>query len=366
MESLKKKDYNIEFIRIIACFMVVFLHTSEGTGLEQCSNIVRGVVHAFLMNGVPLFLMIIGFCGFESKKKYKDKLLSLVKHILLPAIAIIMITEILNGWIDSKEHFIECITNSDFSIIRVIENIIKVNLGKNWGHLWYIYSYIRIMLLFPLLKKICTNNSKCKKIRLAIIIGYMLFSITGEVIYILNGCILLTSSFWAEISYVFIGYEIKLKINRIRNTIPMNILFLLGWGIMNVCVCILIFLAMKTGRSFLFFQDAYRTFYLLSSIFLFCTIYNLRIVLNKCENLCNVIVHIADQTFSIYLLHYMIVKKLASIHIGSFISNIIPNIVNWIIVSIFTILLSYAISIIIDFLKRIVVKYWQKLYVRKN
>ena len=83
---MKKRNVNIELVRIIACISVIALHTWKGSGIDTVSKTIKGVIRVFEKHNNPLFFMIMGFFLFVGNKSYTDRIKDLVKKIIVPFI----------------------------------------------------------------------------------------------------------------------------------------------------------------------------------------------------------------------------------------------------------------------------------------
>lgn len=359
-----KRDYRVEFIRIVACIMVIFLHTYKGSGLDKCSEIIRGGIHSFLMNGVPLFLMIIGFCGINGKRNYWSKLYNTCLRLVLPSIIIIIVTVSIKNWIYCNNLIGGSVELRSSELKKIFICMMRGDTQELWGHLWYVYAYLSIIVTLPIIKYMCKEtkdieeNSEIKvmnafAIRKFIYIYFGLFELVKDALYLMSGkfsicnSITLFQPFLPEIVYVLIGYDIRIMLEKIKEIEHIKLNLFAGWCISNVSICFLIFISNKLGVSYLYFQDSYRPIYFISSICLFVLCYLLAD--SYCNRYERTIYFFGDKTLYIYLVHYIWIVKLSNMLL---LNNIkyLPNLIKWIFVSIITVIISFITGYIFKFI----------------
>lgn len=139
---MREREYNMDYLRIFACFMVIFLHVAaqnwssvEVTGKQWH---VFNLYNSAVRSSVPLFLMLSGKLllshgdDFSMKKFFSKNIKKLLIVYLvwafLYAVDTVGIAEILKG---NYRNLIACVVGAKF-------------------HLWYLSTLISIYLLLPL------------------------------------------------------------------------------------------------------------------------------------------------------------------------------------------------------------------------
>ena len=219
-----KRNVNIEFIRILACFMVVFLHTlSFNKGLNYYEE---NIIRVFVLNGVALFWMITGYFMFTSEKKYSLRVKNTLLSIFIPAMIIILLTQLFAPWLKSRQSLLYCLMNPDLDWKTIFSDFFswQVNNTSICMHLWYVWAYMRLMIWFPLLRLLCKNEEKENKIRR----GYLLLtflcmalsSIWPVLQQLLKTDLKVTffSPFDINIFYVLLGYEMYIWLKNERES----------------------------------------------------------------------------------------------------------------------------------------------------
>ena len=85
-EKVKKRDYSIDLIRVIACVLVVATHLSLQVFNEYYHEVdwSRLIEKCFFTDGVPLFFMITGFFIINGRG-YKKIVKSTFFKVIIPS-----------------------------------------------------------------------------------------------------------------------------------------------------------------------------------------------------------------------------------------------------------------------------------------
>lgn len=366
LDKSKKRDISIDLIRIVACISVILTHLCLQV-LNRCYNRIdwsRLLEKSFLTDGVPLFFMITGFFlvnGRSYKKIWKSTFLK----ILLPTFIFVIFVQMFQPFILNQASFIDCIRNVNFSLVPIIQAILKADvkyLGSLCDHLWYIFSYIKIVIWIPILWLVCkeTDNSKlARRIMLGLsFASAILTDIQKFWIIPVVGEINILTIIPREIMYVLLGYELFVHKDKIKNNKKICIISLIGFIIVNLIryktemfYMVLNYLTDIVGKPN-FMEWRYTSLNIFSGIFLFLFLYSFEI---KNEKISKILVWISDKTFGIYLIHYLILAKI-DLYKFEKIEKFIFEILYLIIGLIVTFAISIIIVAIIQKISRAIVK----------
>lgn len=318
---LSKRDISIDFIRVIACFSVILTHLCLQV-LNQCYNRIdwsRLLEKSFFTDGVPLFFMITGFF-LVNGRSYKKIWKSAIKKILLPTLIFVITSEIFYLFIVNKESILYCIQNIHINIIGILQSILKGDvsyLNSLCAHLWYIYSYIKIIIWIPILWLVCKEDKNAKLARRIMMIlsiaGLFLEDVQRFWIIPVIGKISVMQIIPIEILYVLLGYELFVNKEKIKKNKKLSIACLIGYFIIN-------FLRYRTEMQYMvnnslvhiigrdsFMEWRYTCFNVISGLLLFMFLYSFEI---KNEKISKIILWISNKTFGIYLIHYLVLAKI--------------------------------------------------------
>lgn len=319
----KQRDYSIDLMRIIACLIVIATHVSLQV-LNPCYNRIdwsRLLEKSFLVDGVSIFFMITGFFlvnGRSLKKIWK----STIVKILLPSFIYVLFAQIFYMFIVNQESIMWCLKNifSNINLLGIGKGIITGNaleISPLCQHLWYIFSYTKIIIFIPVLWLLCKEEKMPKIIRRIIItLGAfgMILSDIGRFISLPQALTFdIFKIIGREFIYVLVGYELFLHKDKIKN--HKKLIFILS----SITFVVVNFIRYKLevkymvvnsftnigGREgFVEWKDTIIS--LISALSIFMAVYSIDI---KNINLQKIITWFSDKTFGIYLIHYLFIAK---------------------------------------------------------
>lgn len=138
-----KRVLYIDFIKIIACFMVIINHTTARLFLTSSPSKTWFLSLAYFFASkpaVPLFLMASGAMLLGKQDSYKKSMYRIGKTIIILLIFSIFYSVVL------YKNFV--------SVPIFIKSFIA---APQTGALWYMYLYIGILFMLPILQKMCSN-----------------------------------------------------------------------------------------------------------------------------------------------------------------------------------------------------------------
>lgn len=318
-----KRDSSIELIRIVACIIVVLIHLSLNVFDEHHAQVdwSRLFEKCFLSEGVPLFYLIFGFflCNGRSYKKIWK---STFKRVIIPVLIFVLFAQIFFMFILNKQPLSWCFKNAFINlnlqgICRTILTGDVVHINSLCAHLWYIISYLKIILWVPVLWLICKEDTNPKLARRMIIGFGMLAMVVRDIqrfaVLPVIGEIKAFKMVDLDILYVLLGYELFVHKDKIKNNKKLCILSGLAFAAINVIrykiemnYMVLNNFFEITGRE-TFTDWRYTALSFISATSLFMFLYSFDI---KGEKISKAINWIADKTFGIYLIHYLLLAKI--------------------------------------------------------
>lgn len=152
----KNRRVDIDIIRIIACFLVVFHHTRGYQAFGYTASLpeawIYSLVSVITRMNVPLFFMLSGSLLLQDKQEsYKY----IFTHRILRIVIILPVLTTLLTAIGAFRGYI-----SSFSIETCIRFTLD-NAGRVGGlPYWYLYSYIGILLFLPFYRRMAKGMTK--------------------------------------------------------------------------------------------------------------------------------------------------------------------------------------------------------------
>ena len=363
----KKRDVSVDLIRVIACISVICTHLCLQV-LNGCYNRIdwsRLLEKSFLTEGVPLFFMITGFF-LVNGRSYKKIWKSTLKKVLIPSAIFILVAQVFYMFIVNKESFLWCIQNLKYNLNLegIIHSLLTGDvtyINSLCAHLWYIFSYVKIMIWIPVLWLVCKEENTPRLARRIIIAFGIVATILTDIqrFYTLPfGEIKVFQLVDRELLYVLLGYELFVHKDKIKNNKKICIISIIGFIIIN-------FLRYKIEMQYMvinyftdivgrenFMEWRYTSLNIFSGLCLFMFLYSFEL---KNEKLNKIILWISDKTFGIYLVHYLVLAKI-DLYKFEKIEKFIFEILYLVVGLIVTLILSIIIVVLVQKLKNLIIK----------
>ncbi len=295
----KQKDPSIELLRIIGTICVIDTHIK--LKFQSFSNFYKTLFACFCADGVGIFWYIMGFFFFE-KISYKKRLNNLFKKICIPLLfTIFFLFYFQNYNLKKKEFKIYLLNKTKKDYLNLLYNI----LTFDGGHLWFLYVYILIVILYPSFEGLNNKIEKYNIYSYKIFIIILIILIENDILYNkvlcinhhgLNGVI-------GAIPFIFCGNELKKNINKFKNKkiFSIFIIFFLGNNILRTYVI------NKTKKISLISWST--SFGIINNFILFIFVYSFDDILHY-KILYFIITKIGSATFYIYLIHGFVINNI--------------------------------------------------------
>lgn len=202
----KNKKIHIEFLRILAMFLVLFNHT-ETKGFTLYTLEQGTLLHWFYLTlsifvkvAVPIFFMISGALLLPKEESIKELYQKRVLKIVL----------VLTGC-----HFVNYIyfLGRKISLFSLSHFLERVYTGKGVLALWFLYAYLAFLVMLPFLRKLVKNMKEKDYhymiilfliIQIVYVMEYLLWQ--GEVSYNESFSLFITSTI---VFYPLLGHYIE-------------------------------------------------------------------------------------------------------------------------------------------------------------
>lgn len=148
--TLHNRRPYLDFLRILACFLVIFNHMCGYSAYQRSTNPFQSFLYMgftmFTRINVPIFFMISGALLLSKDISYRDlffKKISRIASALICASLVIYLFSV----------------RTDFSRFDLIDFLRKLLLGKHAGAYWYLYAYLGFLITLPFMRKIAKQFS---------------------------------------------------------------------------------------------------------------------------------------------------------------------------------------------------------------
>ena len=312
MEEAKKYFKRLDFIRVLACVMVVLYHLSiiGGGFLAVCTF--------FALSGYLQCLSAMKSKTFSIKKYYLKRL----KRIYLPLLLVVSITVIyakLNpniNWLNLKQETISALFGyNNFWQLNANMDYFTKNINSPLIHIWYISILMQFDLVFPIFfllfkkinKLIYKNASTIIIFLLAVIstIGFFYMSKTQSIMSVYYNTFTRSFSIIWGIFLALLHYKHNIKLSNLFKKDNTKI-FVLYTAILSV-LCI--FLPDN--------QNYYGIFMIIATIISCRIIEYATMKAVKKDKTASIINYLAQISYEVYLVHYPIMYFTQNMGINS-------------------------------------------------
>lgn len=315
-----KRNPSIELCRLLACLIVIGVHTSLSAAVNEHSwDTFRLFLNCLLADGVAIFFMITG--AFLFNNDYCRLLKKTLKHIIIPLIIFSIIGFYCFDWLFDKQPLSLHIAASKY--IDTFRTLLSwQNPISHSVHLWYLYVYILVILIYPLLKAFVdyldadTNRTKI------FLIGTFIFLIMNDISSNSLGTFshhsinaLVPASI--EIIWGHILYKYQ-KIFTRKLAIPVSIFLFFSLNYLRSLIQLHRY-SLETPNNYILFWYSSIGIICASAIFIFCfSVIKAPVPSNIIQKF---ICWLASYTFPVYLIHIPIRDLLATYNVPTMLNH---------------------------------------------
>lgn len=147
-----KKDLSVQCTRLLACFFVICIHVYPPIFYDGSYDVSRLVLASYVADAVALFWFMMGFFLFRNES-YLGLWKKTCKNIILPSMMFTAAMFYFSGMMFGKEAFWVSVFHPISDYVELWYGLRSWNsIVENTGHLWYIYVYLLLILIFPIMK----------------------------------------------------------------------------------------------------------------------------------------------------------------------------------------------------------------------
>ena len=351
---------SVELARLIACLLVIGVHVSLSTVVNDTYDASRLLSACLVADGVAIFWLISGFFMFNTKSYWK-LLKRTFKNIVIPMIIFLIFCFFLSGYLVDRTSLAVSITHTGEDYLNLLKGFFSWNVVVSCsGHLWYLMVYFVVILMFPILKAYVDSiKQDVKKQKLFLIISSMLLifnDISANTMaefshHSFNGAIPAAIFFvWGSIIYQH-REAIKTKISFVK-----CVILFVGLNIVRLLIIL-----NRQGHDYSYTNILY-WYSFLGLICELCIIFACMFLINdnKESKINRVICWLSSYTFGIYIVHMLVVIMLDRYSIAKYILEYVTGKIGGAIgeyfYTIVMILLVFAISLCIIIVVKIIKK----------
>lgn len=347
-----KKNPSIELARIIACLIVIGCHVYLSP-----TGIYRVFISICFADGVTIFWMITGF-HFFGNKEYSTRIRGVFGKVALPTVIVSLAFFYLNNWLSAQTSIVQSIARPIDEYMNLLRSLLTWQPLEGLGHLWYIYTYIVVMALFPFLKGGASFlwNNKIRKVIFLIVSSLILLLNDLQNNQLLHVSGYTTGNLLSSILFVLIGFLLYDNLKMLHK----------GWHIYCSMIAFVMIMVIRTWLYCLGYSNVmgwYSLGGLCSAICVLAFAFSVgNIITNERTN--DTIRWLAARTFPIYLLHMFVVNLLRSRGVSEQLETLFCNkmggslgaLVYTIVMTLMVFLISLIFVTIIYFINRLIKK----------
>lgn len=147
-----KRNPSVELMRIIACLIVLACHCNFLLPSNDVNPFFHKYVSAMICDGVSIFWMITGFFIFNNKS-YKKLWLHFLTKVFVPMLLLFIVDLLFEDFLLLKCSLTESLSNGLHQISDYVLSTIQLKApSSTMDHTWYVFAYLLIITIFPLLK----------------------------------------------------------------------------------------------------------------------------------------------------------------------------------------------------------------------
>lgn len=319
----KQKDISIELLRIYACLLVIFAHIQIGYMVGDEINSASLIIKCLIGDNVPIFLLILGFYMFNGVQgedriqkipgAFLRKLKGFLIRIYIPTLIVTLIACFASDFIYKRCTFGQLFTQPNVNWEYLKNYVILQEPMDMVGQFWYIITYIKILVFFPLLAFLCVDQKGYNGIR-RVYIGMSFLSIVFADIEFLKETTLLQLSdyvFDRHFLYVLLGFELALFFRKCKWSKKWQIVasagvFLCGLGLRyGLTMYSFDLFGVASNDYFMVLECAPAYISSAGSLMLFYSVFR------NCHN--RIVQFIGGITFYVYMLHGMMIRYFSDI-----------------------------------------------------
>ena len=298
-KAYARKTY-IEVMRIIAAFLVIVNHTNSDVFLKMCEpqslTWYLSLTYFYVSKiAVPVFFMIMGGLLLQKVDKPKKSVERVVRMLLVTLIF-------------SVVYYVKDYWNN-LENINIVEFVRKIFTFRATNAFWYIYAYIGLLILLPLMQRMAQTFSKRATMYFVVLsMGVLGFIPLMEIFFKIRPHHYITDMFFpVHLGVVFMGYYIEkyMVINKKTFlTCLFSFVFLIAFQVVATDE-----FYNKNSDSYLQLDNCKFLTVRLGALCFYVIFKYLSTVCTTKETVANALCYIGSLTFGVYLLSDMIIRS---------------------------------------------------------
>ena len=299
MRDKREQIIWIDAIRVLACFMVILIHSPRPIE-DMSQSLIYAGINYIALPCIPLFFMISGFLLLPTNLPIKTFLKKRLTRILLP-----MVFFSLFGFV------LVDVAMNNIDLKDAVFKIAKLPFFTIYGYYWYIYSLAGLYMFAPIISK-WLDNSTQKDVQyylilwmVTLVMPYISIFIPDS--YLVNGDFYNPLySFGGYLGYMILGYYLKTYAININGK-KLMLIFVVTF--LSCCIQPVLYYMKKIYAIDIPESNAYLK---IDTMMMAVSLFVLLRKINYQKTIGSIISFIAPLTFGMYLIHGFIIHYIVS------------------------------------------------------
>ena len=314
-----KKDSSVELLRVIGCFIVIGVHIPFSPIIDNTYDFSRTFIQCVLGDGVAIFWAITGCFLFKSL--YGKVLKRTFKSIVVPIVLFNVFFFFLGDFLYNDFSLLQSIQRPLEAYSYLAKSFLSWSNSTEFVHLWYMYVYAFLMLLYPCIKAFVSYlDESNKRIKTYMAISFLLLvlnDVTQNQLF--NFSHSLIGAFFPAANLFVFGHILYEHI-AIFCSKKWMFIGLTTFGVVNIVRAILQYRLYLQGDQMCHMLLWYTSFGLVCAVALFVFATSFMTLVNH-ERFSKFVNFFASYTFSVYIVHLPVVKLLVNYQVVSLITD---------------------------------------------
>ena len=172
-EEQLKRDPAVELARTLACLIVIGCHTYLKWSLNGSHDSSKLFISMIFADGVGLFWIIGGAFLFDNTD-YKKLVMRSIKKVFIPMLLIGLIYLCPEVYVAGQGSLHQMMISFEKGLGDAVLKLLRWRNGfPSYGHTWYVYIYMLLMIVYPALKGVAAFVDISEKRKKVLICGIL-------------------------------------------------------------------------------------------------------------------------------------------------------------------------------------------------
>ena len=165
----RKRNINVEVLRICSAWLVILTHMLNKNYTDSTGGIRDKVclLNTICIVAVPCFFMVAGYFATKGQSIAR-KLRHVGISVVIPSLIVIFLYQALWAWITGQASLTQSISQADYGAIWTHSITWSINKLPGCSTLWYITTYVQLMLMFPVFSLLCAEGKEARNARITV------------------------------------------------------------------------------------------------------------------------------------------------------------------------------------------------------